>query len=361
MFQRILVPLDGSERARCAVPVASRIARATGGTVVLLWVVGLPLESALTLLPSLPSASSQTMIEVEKARAYRYLREIVVSDDLAGVQAELEIHAGPVASTIMDIANLQHIDLIVLCRHGHTSGTRWALGGVAEKVVYETAVPILLLHSDKKPFLFQNKSSLRAIVPLDGSMQAETAIEPAAHLIAALSAPAQGVLSLTQVIKLPSLLPMDIVRDSQRLHYAQQQAMREVNACFTVLIERLGRSIVPALKLVLTSSLLFGGDIAEALLDAMEPYERGEGRLAPAYDLLVMTTHGRGGLQHRIMGSIAGRVLHATNLPMMLVPLSQGNHHMQAYQTRPTDVTVGAGLAPALLPHTPALAIEGTV
>lgn len=361
MFQRILVPLDGSERARCAIPVASRIARVTGGTVVLLRVVGLPLESSLTLIPSLPSASSQTMIEVEKARAYRYLREIAVSGDLAGVQTELEIQAGPVAATIMDTANLQHIDLIILCRHGHTGGTRWALGGVAEKVAYDTAVPLLLLHSDKKLLLFQNKSSLRAIVPLDGSMQAETAIEPAAHLIAALSAPAQGVLSLTQIIKLPSPLPIDIVKDSQRLQYAQQQAMREVNACFTVLIERLGRSIVPALNLVLTSFLLFGRDVAEALLDAMEPYERGEGQLAPAYDLLVMTTHGRSGLQHRIMGSIAGRMLHAANLPMMIVPLSQKNHHTHDYQKRPENVTMEAGASPALLPHTPALAVEETV
>jgi len=347
VFQRILVPLDGSERARCAVPVASRIARATGGTVVLLWVVGLPPESSLTLIPSLPSASSQTMIEVEKAEALRYLREIGASADLAGVQTELEIHAGPVAATIIDVANLQHIDLIVLCRHGHTGVMRWRLGGVAEKVVYDTAVPLLLLQSDKKSLLFQNKSSLRAIVPLDGSMQAETAVEPAAHLIAALSAPAQGVLSLTQIIKLPATLPMATVKDSQRLQYAQQQAMREANACFTVLIERLSRDIVPALQLVLTSSLLCGKDVAEALLEAMEPYERGEGQLAPACDLLVMTTHGRGGPQHRMMGSIVGRLLRATHLPMMIVPLSQRTHHAPTHQTRTADVPVVAGLASA--------------
>ncbi len=358
MFQRILVPLDGSERARGAVPVASRIAHATGGTVVLLWVVSMPFESSFTLIPSLPSASSQTMIEVEKAGAYRYLREIAASTDFAGVQTELEIHVGPVATTIMDVANLQHIDLIILSRHGRTGEMRWAQGGVAEKVAYDTAVPLLLLHSDKRSSLFQYRSSLRAVVPLDGSMQAETAIEPAAHLVAALSAPAQGVLSLTQIIKLP---PMDVVKDSQRMQYAQQQAMREVNACFTVLIERLGRSIAPVLNLVLTSSLLFGGDVAETLLDATEPYELGEGQLAPAYDLLVMTTHGRGGLQHRIMGSIAGRMLHATHLPMMIVPLSQGNHHAHNDQTKPTETTVGAGLAPALVHHTPALAIEEIV
>lgn len=338
MFHRILVPLDGSERARCAVPVAARIARASGGTVVLLRVVGFPLESSLTLIPSLPSASSQTMVEVGKVEAQRYLREVAASADLAGVRTELEVHCGSVATTIASIANAYVIDLVVLCRHGHTGATRWALGGVAEKVAHDTAVPLLLLHDGKNRLLLQNKASLRAMVPLDGSMQAEMAIEPAAHLIAALSVPDQGILSLTQVIKLPSILPIEHVKESQRMQYLQEQAVREVDSCFTMLIERLNRGIAATLRLAVIWSSLFGRDVAEALLDVTEQCDYVDGQLAPVYDVLVMTTHGRGGIQHGMMGSIVGRMLRATNLSMLIVPQVQQNHHPQNHQEQPVDV-----------------------
>lgn len=338
MFHRILVPLDGSERARCAVPVAARIARASGGTVVLLRVVGLPLESSLTLIPSLPSASSQTMIEVEKIEARRYLREVAVSADLTNVHTELEVHCGQVATTITTIASAYMIDLIVLCRHGYTGATRWALGGVAEKVAHDTAVPLLLLHSDKKASLLRHKASLRAMVPLDGSMQAEMAIEPAAHLIAALSVPDQGILSLTQVIKLPPVLPIEHVKESQRMQHLQEQAVREVHSCFTLLIERLNRGIATTLRLAVIWSSLFGKDVAEALLDVTEQCDYVDGQLAPIYDVLVMTTHGRGGMQHGMIGSIVGRMLRTTNLSMLIVPQGQRNRHSQDHQARPVDV-----------------------
>jgi len=44
MFERILVPLDGSPRAEKALPVAARIARASGGSVTLLQVVSPPID-----------------------------------------------------------------------------------------------------------------------------------------------------------------------------------------------------------------------------------------------------------------------------------------------------------------------------
>ena len=44
MFQRILVPLDGSERAERAIPVAARIARNTGSSILFLRVVPFPVE-----------------------------------------------------------------------------------------------------------------------------------------------------------------------------------------------------------------------------------------------------------------------------------------------------------------------------
>ena len=334
MFQRILVPLDGSDQARCAIPIASRIARATGGTVVLLRTVSLPFEASSSLAPSLPSASSQTMIEVSKAEARRYLQGVAASSDLHDIQTESEICLGPVAPTILDLASSRHIDLIVLSRHGQSGTTRWALGSVADKVVHDSSIPILLLPCAQKISLLQAKPSLRAIIPLDGSLHSESAIEPAAHLIAALSEPSRGTLSLAQVIPFPSILPPDNSRESQRISYVKEQATREVQACLGILVNRLAQGITSRLKLTVTGSSLCGRDVAEALLEETEQNELVDGQITSMYDLLVMTTHGRGGLHHRMMGSISNRMLHTTSLPLMIVPSTGTNHHTQAHQER---------------------------
>lgn len=51
MFGHVLVPLDGSTRAECAIPVAARIARASAGEVILLRGVGSPLELSVSPVP----------------------------------------------------------------------------------------------------------------------------------------------------------------------------------------------------------------------------------------------------------------------------------------------------------------------
>ena len=143
MFRNILVPLDGSSRAERALPVAARIAQASGGTVVLLRVVS-P-SSEFDLYPSSDALTLQTMHDAHYVQAKNYLERIASVSGLKDVRTETNIIAGRPATTILSVVETHHIDLIILCSHGYTGMKRWVLGSVAERVAYHAPVPVLVL------------------------------------------------------------------------------------------------------------------------------------------------------------------------------------------------------------------------
>lgn len=202
MYRRILVPLDGSELAERALPIAARLARASGGSIVFLRVVPSPL--AFTSQPTDSSVPMQAVLNSDLAGAADYLTRITTSSVLAGVATTKEVFKGMPAGMILSVARSQKMDIIVMCSHGYTGMTRLALGSVAENVASHAPVPVLVLRkSGPVPASPQPDAlrPLRVLVALDGSARAEGGIEPAAYLVAALAAPFHGALHLMQVVK----------------------------------------------------------------------------------------------------------------------------------------------------------------
>jgi nucleotide-binding universal stress UspA family protein len=190
MFQEILVPLDGSTHAERAIAVAARLARASGGRVVLLRVVGPTWEFSPSQAPALPSASAQMLLEGEQSEASSSLARLAASQELVGVQVVTEVLAGSAATAILEVAQGRECDLIVLCRHGYTASTRWTVGGIAEKIARHATIPVLLLNEAGPSLVRSDRDTerpMRVLVPLDGSPQAEAALLPALALIRALA------------------------------------------------------------------------------------------------------------------------------------------------------------------------------
>src|ERR1051326_2006182 len=104
VFQHILVPLDGSPRAERAIPVAAHIARASGGTVILVRVISMVAD----LWSSETTQTNLTEIE-------RYLAEARASGNLEGIATEIMTLSGPAAFAILSAAHSSQADLIVLC------------------------------------------------------------------------------------------------------------------------------------------------------------------------------------------------------------------------------------------------------
>src|ERR1700676_4651305 len=143
MFERLLLPLDGSSLAEQALPIAARLARASGGTLVLLRVAIIPIVERPDLTPR--QEYSQQAIDEGVGKEMEYLQQIAARDDLAGIALETQGRFGAIAPTILSTAHSCNVDLIVMSSHGYTGFKRWSLGSVAQKVIPHCSVPVLVL------------------------------------------------------------------------------------------------------------------------------------------------------------------------------------------------------------------------
>src|SRR5262245_52064083 len=114
MFQRILVPLDGSSRAERAIPVAARIARACGGAIILVRAV----STATEFWPPTEPALAQAVMDEGLTEAKQYLAVVRTGKELSAVPTEMIALRGSAAMSILAVAHSSRADLIVLCSHG---------------------------------------------------------------------------------------------------------------------------------------------------------------------------------------------------------------------------------------------------
>jgi nucleotide-binding universal stress UspA family protein len=338
MFKNILVPLDGSTRAEGALPIAARIARAYGSSITLLRVVETIADHGAYLQP---------MIEDEKAEATSYLESAARSTELAGIETEIEVPVGAVAPSIIAAVLTSHADLVVICSHGHTGFKRWVLGSVAEKIARHAPVPVFILREGETFATLTPREPVHALVPLDGSPFSEAVFEPVAYLVAGLaySLPQSRELHLLRVIDLPftsGKLRSQAIIDTQ----TRGQAKREAQAYLDGLVTRLKEAGLAELNIEATASVESDPDVAEAII------KQAEGTGTGGYNLIAMATHGRGGIDHFVMGSITERVLHTTKLPLLVVsppkartlPVASGKEEVTVVETAEVEVQSWVGL-----------------
>jgi nucleotide-binding universal stress UspA family protein len=319
MYTRVLVPLDGSTRAERSIPVAARIARATGGTVVLVQVVTVP----FTYSPYLGSAIyADEAIEADLNAVERYLDTLAHSESLEDIKTTTKAIFGSAAPEILSTANSYNIDLIVMTSQGKTGMKRWMLGSVAQKIARYSSMPVLVLH-EKGPLPVGphlDNRPLRALVPLDGSALAKAALEPAAQLVAAIAGPSQGSLHLMQVVKLPTAEELRAVGDQESMNHLKENKLHRAKTYLNSIVDQLREGPLAHLNLTITWSIAVDNDVAQAIIRMAENGEDAEGAgVFGRCDLIAIATHGRGGLQHWILGSITDRVLGATKLPILIV------------------------------------------
>jgi nucleotide-binding universal stress UspA family protein len=316
MFRRILVPLDGSERAERALPVAARLARFSGGSITLLRILASPIElMGRSTEPPVPESSWASI-----ARASDYLARLAASKMLTGIETTAEVFKGIPAPAIIAAARSSQADIIVICSHGYTGATRRALGSVAEKVAFHAPIPVLVLHEgrtalpDTQPGVFH---PLRTLLALDGSARAEEAIEPAAYLTAALAAPSQGGLHLMRVVQ------ADTTNNSMVDQPGSETMLQMASSYLSSMVDRLrerplasaGAYLLPA-----TWSVALDDDVAGAIARAAGDGESGaEGGIPGGCDIVAIATHGVGELPRGAMESITERVLTSTRLPLLIV------------------------------------------
>ncbi len=309
MFRRILVPLDGSAHAECALPIAARLTRALDGTLILARAVEPPLQLA-TVLPSAPQGEERILSE-SLGRATSYLAQIAQQPEQAGVKHEKVTLIGYPAEVILDTVYSSQADVIILCSHGRTGLLHWVLGSVAQNIVHQAPVPVLVLRQQGPLPPLDTQRPLRVLVPLDGSWLAEAALGSAATLVSVLAPQGQGALHLAQVLKHP---PAESETASPPVG-AREAALWAAQDYLSRTADHLQRGPFAQLQIHITWSVLVNQDVAGALVNLAQSVNSDTDR----FDLIAMATHGRGGLHRWVMGSVTERVLAASRLPLLVI------------------------------------------
>lgn len=318
MFQHILVPLDGSGRAESAIPVATCIARATGGTLLFVRVVMPPGDTPAHVIE--PFVLPQEIPAIAYQTASGYLARIAQLPEVHGIAVQTRVLMGMPAQQILSCIETQAIDLVVLSSRGETGLKRWAFGSVAHKVLRHSTAPVLILRESAGPLGNQHPGGRRPVcvlVALDGSSLAETSLEPAAVLSSALSAPEKGCLHLLRVLPLS---------ESTSAAEARSQARQLDLSAAQMSLQQTEQTLQDRETLALCTSVVVETDVAEAIIRTAEEGvpATGETEAREACDVIAIATHGRSGPARWVMGSIAERVLDGTRLPLFVVHAGDG-------------------------------------
>jgi nucleotide-binding universal stress UspA family protein len=134
MFTRVLVPVDGTASSEKVLPYAIDLAKKTGAEVVLCHVITGPLAA---------NASSQPRYAVQ------YVEDVALGFASEGINVRTQIRRGDPAVEIRSTALDWDVDLIVMATRGRRRVTKLMLGSVADEVVRDSRLPVLLISSGR--------------------------------------------------------------------------------------------------------------------------------------------------------------------------------------------------------------------
>jgi nucleotide-binding universal stress UspA family protein len=304
----MLVPLDGSTPAEIALPFAEVIARATGAEIYLLAVV----ERRPRGLTGRSAKFAAQREEEQHERFRNYLAETAEVLRGRGLTVRTDVAAGAPAETILATADQAPGSVIVMSTHGRSGVDRvdrWSIGGVADKVMRLSTRPTLLTRLPYTRVGYQPSRRMaelaHLVVPLDGSPLAENAVNPAMEL--ARAAGARLTLLRVEPWLTEGSAPYGAVREFTLLEDEAASAAEDYLA-------GVRRQLPDDLNV---EPVVLRGRAAESLIEFC---------LHERIDLVVMTTHGRGGFRRMVIGSTADRLVRS-GIPTLLVRL-----HAQAEQ-----------------------------
>lgn len=300
---RALVPTDGSDVSKEALPPAQAI---LGG------------HGSLTLLAVLPDQGTnlpyygfvgENLEELDKRSRKNALRELndlasTVTTHMPEASVETAIERGDPAETIIRFAADHEFDLIVMSTHGRGTMGRFAYGSVADRVARTAPIPVLLVRSSGNGAPTSFNGFQRILLLLDTSNLSAESVPVVQRLATLLELP---VALLTVIDPSEAYEPLFgyATYGGEDIYAGVLQAARDDAAAAqsraSETLEAAGVKVQP---------MVVDGQVVPAILQAVRPG-----------DLIVMTSHGRSGLKRWVLGSIAEKVLRSASAPLLLVHL----------------------------------------
>ena len=150
MYQKIMVPLDGSKLAECALPHVEEIAKGCGTEDIILVSVTERIKRHRYMEDPGQPLGGRLVVEgtgKKERQAQGYLSRIAKRLEAKGVKVRAEVLLGHPAEAITFYAEHNPCDLIVIASHGRSGPSRWAHGSVADKVLRASCVPVLMVRA----------------------------------------------------------------------------------------------------------------------------------------------------------------------------------------------------------------------
>lgn len=301
MPRSILVPVDGSNFAEHALPYALGIARRTGAHLHLA-LVHVPFE---IVSPSYPLAEELAEREaLQRDEDAAYLERLVQRTGSSDVTVRPALLRGHVAAAIGRFVEEESVDLVVMTTHGRGGLQRAWLGSTADSLIRRLMIPLLLVRPAEETRELDPESDAsfsRVIAALDGSSTAERALRDAIDLGIA----GDAAISLAHVLQPPITAYSPYIPHAIQITQDEVAARRRGMERYLVGLEEApwlaGRRI--------TKELRVDYHAAHAILELAKKTEA---------DLIVLGTHGRGGLRRMILGSVADKVIRGTHRPVLV-------------------------------------------
>lgn len=295
----ILFPTDFSVYANYAFNYAVGLAKKRGGTVHLLHVLDVNLFSlgsgaGIWLAGSDMERVEQAMREHAETR----LAHLVDHANEHGVVAKPHVVKGNPGQAISTHASQLGCGLIVLATHGRSGLDHLVFGSTAERVVRESPIPVMAVKHPEHEFVepLEHEVDLkRVLFPTDFSPYSEKGMPYAVHLCKEFGA----TLVLLHINDLPLILP---------------EYLPELSTSPTQDLEQYGKESLERLS----------AQVTEVPVETMQATGRPHTEIAKIVDeqdidLVVMPTHGRSGISHLLLGSVAEKVIRAANCPVLTV------------------------------------------
>jgi len=290
MYRSILVPLDGSAFGEHALPFALSLARRAGAQLHLAHVHVPP-------RPGFADANDAELRAAERMYVDGLVQRLRARWDVPITTMLLD---GPIAQALHEYATASEADLIVMTTHGRGALSRFWLGSIADALIRQVSVPVLLIRPQEQPLDIVHEPVVNHIlIPLDGSALAEQMLVHATAL---------GRLMSTEYTLLQAIEPLVTAYGTELYTVAaDDQTMEPLRTRVQAYLDGIAAQLRAESLQVQIATVV--DRAAVAILDYAQ---------AHAVDLIALETHGRSGLARWLVGGVADKVLRGATVPVLL-------------------------------------------
>lgn len=146
VYQRILAPLDGSQRAENVLPIIKQLAHYHRSQIHLVQVVQTPEMARQMPLAREDIDLSNRVVARNREEARHYLEQVKSRSYLDGISVQTHLITGDnAAAELHQVVEQEHIDMVTLSAHGYSGNQQWPYGSMVNNFIMYSKVPLLIV------------------------------------------------------------------------------------------------------------------------------------------------------------------------------------------------------------------------